>query len=416
MGYINELGAAAKAAAKVTATLRTDEKNKALKNIASALLTNESKITAANEQDLKNAIENGMSEAMQDRLRLTPARIKGIADSIEDVIRLSDPIGEIVGGGARPNGMLIEKIRVPLGVIAIIYESRPNVTVDAAALCLKSGNACILRGGKEAYNTNKILCEIMREAIVKSGFPADAVCFVDDITRESTNALMKLNEYVDVLIPRGGAGLISSVVKNATVPVIETGVGNCHLYVDKTADLDIAVSLAMNSKCRRVSVCNAIETLLVHTAVAEQFLPMIKAKFDTKNVEIRGDEETVRILGDSVIRATEDDYYTEFLDYKIAVKVVKSTDEAIAHIDKYSSHHSECIVTNSLADAEKFRREVDSAAVYVNVSTAFTDGGMFGLGAEIGISTQKMHARGPMGLSELTTVKYLISGNGQIRD
>jgi glutamate-5-semialdehyde dehydrogenase len=416
MSYINELGMAAKAAAKVTATLSTDKKNEALKNIASALLENESKITAANDRDIKNAVENGMTEAMQDRLRLTSARIKGIADSIEDVIRLADPIGEIVGGSARPNGMLIEKIRVPLGVIAIIYESRPNVTVDAAALCLKSGNACILRGGKEAYNTNKILCEIMREATTKSGFPADAICFVDDITRESTNALMKLNEYVDVLIPRGGAGLISSVVKNATVPVIETGVGNCHLYVDKTADLDIAVSLAMNSKCRRVSVCNAIETLLVHTEIAEKFLPMIKAQFDTKNVEIRGDEETVRILGASVLRASEDDYYTEFLDYKIAVRVLESTDEAIAHIDKYSSHHSECIVTNSLTDAEKFRREVDSAAVYVNVSTAFTDGGMFGLGAEIGISTQKMHARGPMGLSELTTTKYLITGNGQIRD
>jgi glutamate-5-semialdehyde dehydrogenase len=416
MSYITTLGQAAKASSKILSAATTETKNNALKKIAEALSIREKDIIAANEIDLKNALENGMSEAMQDRLRLTKERINGIVSAVLELVDLPDPVGEIVGGGVRPNGMMIEKIRVPLGVIAIIYESRPNVTVDAASLCLKSGNCCILRGGKEAYHSNKILCEIMREALCGAGLPADTVSFVDDITRESSNELMRCNEYVDVLIPRGGAGLISAVVKNATVPVIETGVGNCHLYVDKSADLDTAVSLTSNSKCRRVSVCNAIETLLVHSEIAPAFLPLIKAKFDTKNVEIRGDKKTAEILGESVVPATDDDYFTEFLDYKIAVRVVNSTDEAIEHIDKYSSKHSECIVTNSLADAEKFRSAVDAAAVYVNAATSFTDGGMFGLGAEIGISTQKIHARGPMGLRELTTIKYLITGNGQIRE
>jgi glutamate-5-semialdehyde dehydrogenase len=416
MSYISTLGAAAKASSKILSTATTETKNNALKKIAEALGCRESEIIAANESDLKNARENGMSEAMQDRLRLTKERIGGIVSAVLELVDLPDPVGEIVGGGVRPNGMMIEKIRVPLGVIAIIYESRPNVTVDAASLCLKSGNCCILRGGKEAYHSNKILCEIMREAVSSAGLPADTVSFVDDITRESSNELMRCNEYIDVLIPRGGAGLINAVVKNATVPVIETGVGNCHLYVDKSADLDIAVSLTFNSKCRRVSVCNAIETLLVHNDIAPAFLPMIKAKFDTKNVEIRGDTKTAEILGAAVVPVSDDDYFTEFLDYKIAVRVVNSTDEAIEHIDKYSSKHSECIVTNSLLDAEKFRSAVDAAAVYVNAATSFTDGGMFGLGAEIGISTQKIHARGPMGLRELTTIKYLITGNGQIRE
>jgi glutamate-5-semialdehyde dehydrogenase len=416
MSYICTLGAAAKKSSKILSSATTEMKDNALKKIAEALQKNSENIIAANETDIKNARENGMSEAMQDRLRLTKARIDGIVSAVLELIDLPDPIGEIVGGGVRPNGMMIEKIRVPLGVIAIIYESRPNVTVDAAALCLKSGNCCILRGGKEAYHSNKILCEIMREALGSAGLPADTVSFVDDVTRESSNELMRCNEYVDVLIPRGGAGLISAVVKNATVPVIETGVGNCHLYVDKSADLDIAVSLTFNSKCRRVSVCNAIETLLVHKDIAASFLPLIKAKFDTKNVEIRGDERAAEILGTSVVPVSDEDFFTEFLDYKIAVRVVNSTDEAIEHIDKYSSKHSECIVTNSLTDAENFRKSVDAAAVYVNAATSFTDGGMFGLGAEIGISTQKIHARGPMGLRELTTIKYLITGNGQIRE
>ncbi|MDR0903864.1 MAG: glutamate-5-semialdehyde dehydrogenase [Ruminococcus sp.] len=415
VNLINSLGKAAKSAAKTIAIADTNTKNSALEAIAEALIENEKSLLEANEKDLSKADENGISESLKDRLRLTSERITGIAESIRDVIRLDDPIGKIDGGSIRPNGMKIEKIRVPLGVIGIIYESRPNVTADAAVLCLKSGNVCILRGGKEAYNSNKKIAEIMRQALKSVGLPEDIICFVDDISRESSGAMMKCNEYIDVLIPRGGAGLINAVVKNATVPVIETGVGNCHLYVDETADFSMAVNLAFNAKCRRPSVCNAIETLLVNEKIADEFLPIMKAKFDEKNVEIRGDETAKNILGECVKIATENDYETEFLDYIIAVKVVKDVDEAIKHIDKYSSKHSECIVTNNLANAEKFRREVDSAAVYVNVSTAFTDGGMFGLGAEIGISTQKMHARGPMGLDALTTVKYLIDGNGQIR-
>jgi glutamate-5-semialdehyde dehydrogenase len=415
MDYVNTLGAAAKRAAKIIAAADTNTKNAALKAIAEDLILREIDILKANEKDLSAAEQNNMSESLKDRLRLTSVRIKGIADSIEDVIRLDDPVGIIDGGSVRPNGMKIEKIRVPLGVIAIIYESRPNVTADAAVLCLKSGNCCILRGGKEAYHSSKIICEIMRAAVNRAGLPADAIQFVDDITRESSNALMTCNEYVDVLIPRGGAGLINAVLRNSTVPVIETGVGNCHLFIDVSADPTMAVDIAFNAKCRRPSVCNAIETLLVHADIADVILPLIKTKFDTKNVEIRGDETTKRILGESVKDVTEDDYKTEFLDYVIAVKVVNNIGEAIAHIDKYSSKHSECIVTNDLKNAEKFRKEIDAAAVYVNVSTAFTDGGMFGLGAEIGISTQKMHARGPMGLRELTTIKYLVSGDGQVR-
>jgi glutamate-5-semialdehyde dehydrogenase len=416
MSYIETLGAAAKSAVLPLSTASAGKKNAALKNIAEALKKRTDEIIAANAKDIENAEKNGMTAALIDRLRLTGERIKGIAESIFDVIALPDPAGEIVGGETRPNGMKIEKVRVPLGVVAIIFESRPNVTVDAAVLCLKSGNCCILRGGKEAYNSNKILCDIMRKALAESGFPADCVCFVDDITRETAAELMKCNKYVDVLIPRGGAGLINAAVKNATVPVIETGVGNCHLYADKSADIKMAVSLAFNSKCRRPSVCNAIETLLVHKDIAPAFLPAVKTVFDSKNVEIRGDERTAEILGDCVVPVTEEDYRTEFLDYIIAVKVVDSTEEAIAHIAEYSTKHSECIVTNSIADAELFRTQVDSAAVYVNAATSFTDGGMFGLGAEIGISTQKIHARGPMGLRELTTIKYLISGNGQIRE
>ncbi|MDR0944201.1 MAG: glutamate-5-semialdehyde dehydrogenase [Ruminococcus sp.] len=415
MDYINSLGAAAKKACKAITNADTNTKNEALKAIAKAISDNEKTLLEMNALDLETADKNGMSESLKDRLRLTPARIQDIAQSIEDVIRLDDPIGVVVGGSVRPNGMKIEKIRVPLGTIGIIYESRPNVTADAAVLCLKSGNACILRGGKEAYNSSKAIVNVMREALDSVGLPPDIICFVDDVTRESSNAMMCCNEYIDVLIPRGGAGLINAVVKNATVPVIETGVGNCHLYVDETADIKMAVSLAFNAKCRRPSVCNAIETLLVNENIAKDYLPVMKAKFDTKNVEIRGDEIVKKILGETVVDVTESDYETEFLDYKIAVRVVKNVDEAIEHITKYSSKHSECIVTNNLNNAEKFKREIDAAAVYVNVSTAFTDGGMFGLGAEIGISTQKMHARGPMGLFELTTIKYLIEGDGQIR-
>lgn len=415
MNYAEKLGQQAKAAEKSIAAASAMVKNNALEKIEAALRFNAEKILEANEADLKAAKENGMSEAMQDRLRLTEQRINGIADGVADVIKLEDPIGSVDSGTVRPNGMSITKVRVPLGTIAIIFESRPNVTVDAAVLCLKAGNAVILRGGKEAYYSNKCLCEIMRTAIKDAGLPEDVVQFVDDTSRDVSAQLMKCNKYIDVLIPRGGAGLIRACVENATVPVIETGVGNCHVFVDATADADMAVKIVNNGKTRRVSVCNAVESLLVHKDIAEKFLPMIKAKLDEHNVEIRGCEKTRAILGDCVVPATDEDYATEFLDYIISVKVVSSIDEAIAHIDRFTTHHSECIVTNSLENAERFKKEIDAAAVYVNVSTAFTDGGMFGLGAEIGISTQKLHARGPMGLRELTSMKYLISGDGQIR-
>lgn len=415
MNYAETLGSRAKACRKAAATASTAEKNAALAAISAALRESIDVILDSNEADLIAARENGMSEAMQDRLRLTAGRINGIADGVDDVIKLEDPIGEVISGSVRPNGMSITKVRVPLGTIAIIFESRPNVTVDAAVLCLKSGNAVILRGGKEAFNSNRCLCSIMRSALAKVGLPEDLIQFVEDTSREVSNELMRCSDYIDVLIPRGGAGLIRACKQNATVPVIETGTGNCHVFVDETADLPMAVSIVNNGKTRRVSVCNAVESLLVHENIAEEFLPMIKAKLDEKHVEIRGCERTKAILGDSIVPAAEEDYATEFLDYIISVKVVKSLAEAIEHIDKYTTHHSECIVTNDLANAERFQKEIDAAAVYVNVSTAFTDGGMFGLGAEIGISTQKLHARGPMGLRELTSMKFLIGGNGQIR-
>ncbi|MCH5348832.1 MAG: glutamate-5-semialdehyde dehydrogenase [Oscillospiraceae bacterium] len=415
MNYAETLGAKAKAAEKAMRCASTEEKNNALKEIAEALKQNTEEILAANESDLVDAEKNGMSAAMQDRLRLTEDRIKGISAGIMDVIKLDDPVGAMDGGSLRPNGMRITKIRVPLGTIGIIFESRPNVTVDAAVLCLKAGNTVILRGGKEAYHSNKCLCEVMRSAIERTGLPADAVQFVDDTTREVTSQLMKCSDYLDVLIPRGGAGLIRAVKENATVPVIETGVGNCHVFIDETADPDMAVNIIDNGKTQRPSVCNAVESLLVHENIAEKVLPLVKARLDEHNVEIRGCEKTAAILGNCVIPATEEDYATEFLDYIISVKVVKDISEAISHISVFSTGHSECIVTNSLANAERFKNEIDAAAVYVNASTRFTDGGMFGLGAEIGISTQKLHARGPMGLRELTSMKYLIDGNGQIR-
>lgn len=415
MNYAETLGAKAKACEKAMRCASTEQKNKALAAIEAALTENADKILAVNKIDLEAAKKNGMSAAMQDRLRLTIDRIKGIADGVADVIKLDDPIGSADSGSLRPNGMRITKIRVPLGTIGIIFESRPNVTVDAAVLCLKTGNTVILRGGKEAFNSNKCLCDIMRGAIEKSGLPRDSVQFVEDTSRDVAAQLMKCNNYLDVLIPRGGGGLIRAVKENATVPVIETGVGNCHVYVDESADFDMAVNIVDNGKTQRPSVCNAIESLLMHKNIADKLLPLIKARLDEHNVEIRGCEKTAAILGDCVVPATEEDYATEFGDYIIAVKVVEDIDEAIAHISKYTTGHSECIVTNSLANAEKFKNEIDAAAVYVNASTRFTDGGMFGFGAEIGISTQKLHARGPMGLRELTSVKYLIDGSGQIR-
>lgn len=415
MTYIEQLGVNAKAAEKSIATASTLKKNTALKAIADALVANTELIIEQNKLDLKNAKENNISEVMQDRLMLNEARIKNISDCVLKVIDLDDVIGNVEYGAVRPNGLKISKIRVPLGVIGIIFESRPNVTVDAAVLCIKAGNAVILRGGKEAVNSNKCLADIMRKAVATAGFPEDIIQLVSDTSRESANEMMKMNKYLDVLIPRGGAGLINAVVSNATVPVIETGVGNCHVYVDATADIDMAVNIADNGKTQRPSVCNAIENLIVHKDIAEKFLPAVKERFDLHNVVILGCERTQKILGDCVLPATDEDYATEFLDYKISVKVVDSIDEAIEHISKYTTHHSECIVTESLSNAEKFKNEIDAAAVYVNASTRFTDGSEFGFGAEIGISTQKLHARGPMGLRELTSVKYIISGNGQIR-
>lgn len=415
MTYIETLGSNAVKVKKILAVADTGKKNSALAEISRALIENSDKIIEANQKDLTAAKETGMSVSMQDRLMLNEDRIKGIASAVDELIKLEDPIGKVDNGSVRPNGMRITKIRVPMGVIGMIYESRPNVTADAATLCLKTGNAVILRGGKEAYNSNKCICEIMRDAVEKAGFPKDIIQFVDDTTREVTTELMKCDKYLDLLIPRGGAGLIKAVTKNATVPVIETGTGNCHLYVDESADIEMAVNITDNAKTQRPSVCNAIETLLVHKNIAEKFLPAVKKKLDEHDVEIRGCAETKRILGDCVVPATEEDYATEFGDYIIAVRVVDDISQAIEHIAEYSTGHSECIVTNDLSNANKFKSEVDSACVYVNASTRFTDGGMFGFGAEIGISTQKLHARGPMGLYEITTNKYLIDGNGQVR-
>ncbi len=413
MSYIDELGTAAKKAELEMTSVGTKQKNDALKAIADKLIESKDTIIKENKRDIENAKVNGMSEAMIDRLTLTEARIEGISEGVRQVMELKDPIGEIIGGEELPNGLIVEKTRVPLGVIGIIFESRPNVTVDAAALCLKSGNVCILRGGSDAIYSNKCLVGIMRTALSEAGMPEDAVQLVADTSRAVAGDLMKADKYIDVLIPRGGGGLIRSVRQNSTIPVIQTGEGNCHVYVDKFADIDMAVNITDNAKTQRPSVCNAIETVLVHKDVAEQFYTALNAKWNGK-VKIYGDETCAKFM-QTERPATEEDYATEFNDYVLAVKTVGSIDEAIAHINKYGTKHSECIVTINLNNAQKFRKCVDAAAVYVNASTRFTDGFEFGLGAEIGISTQKLHARGPMGLKELTTYKYLISGCGQVR-
>ena len=411
---LTQLGINAKKAGRVLMTASSEKKNEALRNVAAALIENSSYIIEKNAIDIEKAREKGMSESMIDRLSLDEGRIKGIADAALQVASLDDPCGKVISGTRRPNGLVIEKVTVPLGVIAVIFEARPNVTVDAAALCLKSGNCVILRGGKEAINSNKAMAQIMRGAVAKAKLPEDCIQLVEDTTRESATALMRMNGYVDVLIPRGGAGLIRSCVENASVPVIETGTGNCHIYVDKDADLQMAAEIIYNAKTSRPSVCNACESLVIHEAVAEKALPMIKAKLDEKNVIIHGDEETAKLIPD-VVAAKEEDFGREYLGYEISIKIVKDIDGAIEHIMKYSSGHSECIVTDSYFAQKKFTEEVDAAAVYVNASTRFTDGGEFGFGAEIGISTQKLHARGPLGLPELTSVKYVIKGEGQIR-
>ncbi|GAB5081092.1 glutamate-5-semialdehyde dehydrogenase [Hominimerdicola sp. 21CYCFAH17_S] len=416
MNYIEELGTKAKAAKAGLAGASSEQKNDALLEIAHILRRCMPKIIEANKLDLENAVRRNMTPSLQDRLRLDEKRIEGIACACEKLTALEDSIGEVISGSVRPNGMRITKVRVPMGVVGIIYEARPNVTVDAAALCLKSGNAVILRGGKEAFNSNKILCDLMRQAVQTAGFSPDIIQLVENTDRAIATQMMQANGYIDVLIPRGGAQLIKAVVQNATVPVIETGTGNCHVYVDSTASVDMAVDIVDNGKTQRPSVCNAVETCLVHRDIAEDLLPKLKARLDEHNVEIRGCELTRMILeAENVTPADEDDYATEFGDYIIAIRVVDGLADALEHIAKYSTGHSECVVTESLYVAEEFQSRVDSACVYVNCSTRFTDGEEFGLGAEVGISTQKLHARGPMGLKELTTTKYLINGSGQIR-
>ena len=411
---LNLIGQRAQAASRALAAMRAPEKNAALNAMADEILRSAEEILAANQQDVDAAREKGTPEPMIDRLALTEKRLAGMAKGMRDVAELADPVGRLISGGTLDNGLRIEKRSVPFGVIGIIYEARPNVTGDAAALCFKSGNACILRGGSEAIHSNTAIVNAMRRGLIRVQANPDSVLLVEDTSRETATALMRLNRYLDLLIPRGGAGLIRSVVENATVPVIETGVGNCHVYVEKSADIGMAANIVFNAKTSRPSVCNAMETLLVDDDIAEAALPAIAGKLAEKNVEIRGCERTCAILPQA-IAASEEDYDKEYLDYILAVKVVSGIDAAIDHITLHSTHHSEAIVTGDYAAAEKFTALVDAAAVYVNASTRFTDGGEFGLGAEIGISTQKLHARGPMGLEQLVSSKYIIRGEGQIR-
>ena len=406
--------AAAKKAASKLAVTSTAVKNKALLAMAQALLDKQEEILAANAVDMENAAAKGMKSSMLDRLKLTEARIEGMADGLRQVANLPDPVGNVLDGKTLANGLQITKVRVPLGVIGIIYEARPNVTADAAGLCLKSGNAVVLKGGSEAMESNKAVAGILSEAATAAGMPEGAIQFIDTSDRQAVQDLIHLNGLVDVVIPRGGAGLIKMVVMNATVPVIETGAGVCHTYVDASADVDMAVKIAYNAKVQRPSVCNAMETLLVHKDAAPRFMPAMLAKYAEAGVEIRGDEG-VQSFDKAVVPVTEEDWATEYGDLRLSVKIVDSIEEAMEHIARFGTGHSECIVTNDYSQAQLFQRTVDAAAVYVNASTRFTDGNEFGFGAEIGISTQKLHARGPMALPELTSTKYLICGNGQIR-
>lgn len=411
---MRKIGLKALAAKDFLATVTTEDKNRALLSIAKALRDSSETIITENKTDLENGRKNGLSDGMLDRLMLDESRIDGIAKAVEDVVALDDPCGRLLEEVTRPNGLVIKKVSVPIGVIGIIYESRPNVTADAAVLCLKSSNAVILRGGKEAINSNIAIVAAMRSALADCGFDENCIQLVTDTSRESANQMMKMNGVIDCLIPRGGRGLIRSVVENSTVPVIETGSGNCHIYVDESADIEMAANIIYNAKTQRVGVCNACESLVIHSGIIKNALPVIKEKLDEKNVEMRGDERAMT-AANGVLPASEEDFACEYLDYKISVKTVDSLDEAIKHINKYSTGHSESIITNNMDNAREFLQRIDSSSVYVNASTRFTDGGEFGLGAEIGISTQKLHARGPMGLRELTTTKYLIYGTGQTR-
>ncbi|MCD8223883.1 MAG: glutamate-5-semialdehyde dehydrogenase [Clostridiales bacterium] len=411
---LNQIGAQAKTAAAAMNRLGVNEKNRGLRAVMESIRTGTEQILEANRLDVDRAKTNGMSPAMLDRLTLTPARVEGMLDGLNQIVSLDDPVGEVISMKQRPNGLLIGKKRVPLGVIGIIYEARPNVTADAFGLCFKTGNAVILKGGSDAIESNKAIVDQIRKGLKTAGLPEDAVQLVTDTDRKTTLELMRLNAYVDVLIPRGSAGLIRTVVQNSTVPVIETGSGNCHIYVDESADFTMALDIIDNAKTQRIGVCNACESLVVHSAVAARFLPLLEERLGQKHVEIRGDERA-RAVVPSFVEATQQDWGTEYLDYIISVKTVDSLDEAIAHINRYNTGHSEAIITNNYDHAQRFLAEIDAAAVYVNASTRFTDGNEFGFGAEIGISTQKLHARGPMGLEALTTTKYIIYGNGQVR-
>lgn len=408
------LGKNAVDAENILRNLSTNKKNQILRQAAEQLVKDTDKILAANAIDVQKGRENQMSEGLVDRLMLDAERIKGIGEGLRQVADLDDPIGEVLGMKKRPNGLLIGQKRVPLGVVGIIYEARPNVTADAFALCFKTGNAVILKGGSDAIHSNQAIVESIRKVLVRNEVTEDAIALIQDTSRETASEFMKLNQYVDVLIPRGGKGLIQAVVNNSTIPVIETGTGNCHIYVDDSADLYMAADIVMNAKTQRVGVCNACESLLVHEQVKDVFLPVLAERLRQKHVQMRADEAARALIPDAVA-ATEEDWGREYLDYILSIKVVGSVDEAIAHINKYNTKHSEAIITNNYENAQRFLDEVDAAAVYVNASTRFTDGFEFGFGAEIGISTQKLHARGPMGLNALTTTKYIIYGNGQVR-
>lgn len=412
---IIQMGVNAKAAAARLAIMNAPAKNRGLEEAAAALEMNMAIILEANKMDVAKAVEAGVKSAFIDRLTLTEARIKGMADGLREVAALPDPVGEGISSRTLDNGLIVQQKRVPMGVIGIIFEARPNVTSDAFGLCLKAGNATILRGGKEAIGTNVCIVDIIRGAIEKSGLPADAVQILRDTSRETAAEMMHMNDYIDLLIPRGGTGLINAVIQNSTVPVIQTGVGNCHIFVDETARLDDALNIVINAKTQRPGVCNAAEKLIVHRAVADEFIPLVCARLQERGVEIRGGSD-IKALAADVAEATDEDWGTEYEDLIMSLKIVDGIDEAISHISRYTTHHSEAIITENYSNAQRFLNEIDAAAVYVNASTRFTDGGQFGLGAEIGISTQKLHARGPMGIRELTTTKYLIYGSGQTRE
>ena len=411
---ITEMGKTAKETAGIIGILGSEKKNEGLKAAAAALLEGEVEILTANQEDVIKAAASGMSAGLIDRLELTPARVEAMADGLLSVAALDDPVGEVLSMKVRPNGLTIGQKRVPLGVVGIIYEARPNVTADAFGLCFKAGNAVILKGGSDALESNKSIIKWLRTGLRNAGLPEDAIQLITDTDREVTKEFMRLREYVDVLIPRGGAGLIKTVVDNSTIPVIETGTGNCHIFVDKSADFDMALDIIFNAKTQRIGVCNACESLVIHRDIAPQFLPLLKERLSLKSVEIRGDEEACA-MAEGFVPATEDDWGREYLDYILSLKIVGSAEEAISHINRYNTKHSESIITSDYSNAQKFLNEIDAAAVYVNASTRFTDGFEFGFGAEIGISTQKLHARGPMGLKELTTTKYIIYGDGQVR-